>query len=242
MLELSKITKTFETRALDDIDLTITQGEYVVVIGANGSGKSSLLNIIAGTYPPDAGKVLLEGKNITALPDYGRSRWIARMFQNPLAGTAPDLSILDNFRIARLRTTAKMPYIGNNSAFRRQVQERIARLDMHLEHRIDEPIGTLSGGQRQALTLLMATMAEAKLLLMDEPTAALDPRSAQSFMQKSAEIIQQFQLTTLLITHDMRDAQKYGTRLIQMGEGKILKDLPTAEKNKLDLPAIQGWF
>jgi putative tryptophan/tyrosine transport system ATP-binding protein len=242
MLKLSAITKTFETRALDGIDLTIAKSEYVVVIGANGSGKSSLLNIIAGTYQPDAGKVLLEGMDITHLPDYRRSRWIARMFQNPLAGTAPDLSILDNFRIASLRTTTKMPFLGNNSVFRRQVQERIARLEMNLENRIDEPIGALSGGQRQALTLLMATMAEASLLLMDEPTAALDPRSAENFMQKSAEIIAQFQLTALLITHDMRDAQKYGTRLLQMREGKIVKDLPTAEKQLLDLPAIQGWF
>lgn len=248
MLQLSQISKTFqagtanEMRALQKIDLTITQGEYVVVIGSNGSGKSSLLNIIAGTYPPEVGKIILENQNITQMPDYKRSKWIARMFQNPLLGTASDLSILDNFRLASLRTKPKLPFWGDNTAFRRQVQERIALLDMRLEDRIDQPIGLLSGGQRQALTLLMATMDNAKLILMDEPTAALDPRSAQNFMEKSAQIIQQFALTAMLITHDMRDAQAHGTRLIQMQEGKIIRDITSTDKKQLELTTIQSWF
>jgi putative ABC transport system ATP-binding protein len=248
MLELIHISKTFhagtanETKALQDINLTIEKSEYVVVVGANGSGKSSLLNVIAGSYPADSGKIMLNEMDITALPDYKRSKTMARMFQNPLMGTVPDLSILDNFRLASLRTKPKTLKIAPQSTFKKMVQERVALLGMNLENRLEQPIGTLSGGQRQALTLLMATMDKAQLLLMDEPTAALDPRSARNFMQKAAEIIAQFGLTALLITHDLKDAQQYGTRLLQMQEGKVLRDVGKAEKAQLDLPTIQSWF
>ncbi|TAE11852.1 MAG: ATP-binding cassette domain-containing protein [Bacteroidetes bacterium] len=248
MLSLSHISKTFhtgtlnETRALQDINLQIKQGEFVVVIGANGSGKSSLLNIIAGAYLPDQGNITLDNTDITRLPDYRRSQWIARMFQNPLLGTASDLSIIDNFRLASLRTQRKTFKIGNNASFKKIVQERIALLNMGLENRLEQPIGSLSGGQRQALTLLMATMDSAKLLLMDEPTAALDPRSASNFMEKASEIIAQFELTTLLITHALRDAHQYGTRLLQMQEGAVLRDVGEAEKKQLDLATVQSWF
>ena len=248
MLHLASIAKTFhtgtanETFALQQVNLEIAQGEYVVLVGANGSGKSSLLNIIAGTYPPDAGKVVLDGEDITSLPDFKRSQWIARMFQNPLLGTVADLSILDNFRLASLRTQAKTLKIGNTTNFKQIVRKKVETLNMGLENRLDQPIGTLSGGQRQALTLLMAVMDKAKLLLMDEPTAALDPRSAANFMESAAQIIQQLGLTTLLITHDMRDALQYGTRLICMQEGKVGQDISHEKKKYLTLSAIQDWF
>ncbi|MEO5583089.1 MAG: ATP-binding cassette domain-containing protein, partial [Saprospiraceae bacterium] len=181
MISLQHIKKVFnsgkdnEVTALDDVSLQINKNEFVVIIGSNGSGKTTLLNIIEGAEIPTEGTVEINGKDVTQLPEYKRSQWIARVFQNPHNGTAPDLTILDNFRLAALRTRAKKLSIGTTTAFKKQVQEKIAGLGMGLENKINQLMGSLSGGQRQALTLLMSVMDETDILLLDEPTAALDP-------------------------------------------------------------------
>jgi putative tryptophan/tyrosine transport system ATP-binding protein len=228
--------------ALKGVSLTITKGEYLVMIGSNGSGKTTLLNIIAGAEISSAGKVLFSNEDVSKLPDYRRSRWVARVFQNPLMGTAPDLSILDNFRLAAIRTGGKKLRIGVNSAFKKDVQDKIATLHMGLENKVDQAMGSLSGGQRQALTLLMSVMDQTQILLLDEPTAALDPRSAATVLQLADDLIKQYKLTAILITHNLKDANQYGNRLIQMNEGKILRDLNAADKAKLELKEMFGWF
>lgn len=248
MITLRNIQKVFnkgevnEVRALNDVSLTIQQGEYLVLVGSNGSGKTTLLNIISGAESVTSGKVMLNNADVTGLPEYKRSKWIARVFQNPLSGTAPDLSILDNFRLAALRTTAKKPLIGVNGAFKKLVQERIATLGMGLENKVEQPMGTLSGGQRQALTLLMCVMDHTDILLLDEPTAALDPRSAKTILETADTLIKEYKLTAVLITHNLKDAHQYGSRIIQMSEGNVLKDLNTAEKSKLQLQDMFAWF
>ncbi|TFF37332.1 ABC transporter ATP-binding protein [Mucilaginibacter psychrotolerans] len=248
MIELKDISKTFnagkpnEVKALGKLSLEIKQGEFVVIVGSNGSGKTTLLNMVAGTIFTDTGTVTIDGNNATKLPDYGRSKWIARIFQNPLSGTAADLSILDNFRLAALRTQNKGLTIGKNESFKQLVRDKIAALGMGLEDKTEQPIGTLSGGQRQALTLLMSVMDECKILLLDEPTAALDPRSAEKVMRTADELIKQYNLTAILVTHNLKDAANYGTRIIQMGEGQILKDIPSAEKAKLKQAELFEWF
>jgi putative tryptophan/tyrosine transport system ATP-binding protein len=248
VIELKHISKKFnrgqvnEVTALSDVSLTFQKGEFSVIVGSNGSGKTTLLNIISGAEIPSNGSVLISQTDVTKLAEYKRSKWIARVFQNPLSGSAPDLSILDNFRLAALRTMRKKLIIGINSAFKKQVQEKIATLGMGLENKVEQAMGTLSGGQRQALTLLMGTMDNADVLLLDEPTAALDPRSAQVVMQTAGTLIKQYQLTAILITHNLKDATQYGSRLIQIQEGKVIKDIDRAEKGKLQLQDLAGWF
>ncbi|OCX53825.1 ABC transporter ATP-binding protein [Mucilaginibacter sp. PPCGB 2223] len=248
MIELISVYKTFnkgkpnEVSALNGVDLHITRGEFAVIVGSNGSGKSTLLNIIAGSIQLTTGTVSLDGGNVNKLPDYQRSRWIARVFQNPLSGTAPDLSILDNFRLAALRTQKKGLSIGVNSAFIQQVKDRIAILNLGLENKVNQPMGTLSGGQRQALTLLMSVMDECKILLLDEPTAALDPRSADIVMRTADELIKDFKLTSILITHNLKDAFTYGNRIIQMSEGKIIRDVDAKAKSQLKQTDLFEWF
>lgn len=248
MIELSHITKIFnrgqvnEVTALQDVNLQIAEGEFLTLIGANGSGKTTLLNVVAGAVTPSAGSIRINGADITRLPEHKRSRWIARVFQNPLAGTAPDLSILDNFRLAALRTRPKRLTIGINERFKTEVREKIAGLGLGLENKLQQPIGSLSGGQRQALTLLMGVMDHADILLLDEPTAALDPKSAETVMQTAERLIREYQLTAVLITHNLRDAHRYGNRLIQMAEGRIVRDLGAAAKGKLKVEEMYGWF
>jgi putative ABC transport system ATP-binding protein len=248
MIELKNISKVFnrgkvnEVTALNDVSLTIAKEEFVVVVGANGSGKTTLLNSIAGTEFSSTGKIFITDKDVSFLPEYKRSRWIARVFQNPLSGTASDLSILDNFRLAAIRTTKKKLIIGVNEAFKKRVQEKIAGLGMGLENKLDQAMGNLSGGQRQALTLLMSVMDNSQILLLDEPTAALDPRSAAVIMQTADTLIKQYKLTAILITHNLKEAHQYGSRLIQMGEGKILRDLQSSEKKSLQLQDMYEWF
>lgn len=248
MLELINVNKTFnkgqvtETRALSDISLEVKAADFLVIVGANGSGKSSLLNSISGNTAIDSGKILLQGNEIQKLAEHQRSKYIARVFQNPLAGTAPALSILDNFRLAALRTVPKMLKIGTSLQFKQQVQEKIATLNMGLENKLDQQIGTLSGGQRQALTLLMSVMADLKILLLDEPTAALDPKSARMVMQLAQRLITQHQLTTILITHNLNEAIHYGNRLIHLEEGKIMRKIDQNEKAKLTQTAVLSWF
>lgn len=248
MIELKNISKTFNTgkanqvNALAKVDLTITSGEFVVIVGSNGSGKTTLLNLLAGTILPDIGSIRIDGNDATELADYRRSRWIARIFQNPLLGTAADLSIVDNFRLAALRTKSKGLVIGKNEQFKKLVRDKIATLGMGLEDKVEQPIGTLSGGQRQALTLLMSVMDDCKILLLDEPTAALDPRSAETVMRTADELIKQYQLTAILVTHNLKDAGNYGSRIIQMSEGAVLKDIASTDKSELKQADLFAWF
>ena len=248
MIELQHITKVFnrgqvnEVTALSDVSLTVQKGEFVVVIGSNGSGKSTLFNVIAGAESPTEGKVLIDNKDVTKLHEYKRSQWIARVFQNPLSGTAPELSIIDNFRLAALRTTQKKLVIGVNEAFKKQVRDKIATLGMGLENKIEQQMGSLSGGQRQALTLLMSVMDKTDILLLDEPTAALDPRSANTILQTADALIKEYHLTAILITHNLKDAYQYGNRLVQMNEGKVLRDLDAAAKAALKQQDLFEWF
>lgn len=248
MIDIKKVYKTFnkgkpnQVDAVNGIDLHIGTGEFVVIIGSNGSGKTTLLNLVAGSVIPTAGIVGIDGNDVTDLADYHRSQWIARVFQNPLSGTASDLSILDNFRLAAIRTKPKGLSIGVNDHFKKEVKEKIATLGMGLEKKIEQPMGTLSGGQRQALTLLMSIMDSCQVLLLDEPTAALDPRSADIVMKTADKLIKDFKLTAILITHNLKDAYKYGTRIIQMGEGLILKDIDAVEKAALKQNDLFDWF
>lgn len=248
MISLENISKVYnkgevnEATALRNINLTIEKGEYVVIIGANGSGKTTLLNILSGAEKVTAGKVMINGEDVTQYAEHNRSKWIARVFQNPYTGTASDLSILDNFRLAALRTQQKKLIIGINPGFRKKVQDMIAKLGMGLENKINQLMGSLSGGQRQALTLLMSVMDEARIILLDEPTAALDPKSAALILNLANGLIKEFHLTALFITHNLKDAQQYGTRLIQFQEGILLRDLNEEQKSKVLLQDMFGWF
>jgi putative ABC transport system ATP-binding protein len=248
MIGINNIHKVFnkgkanQVNAVNGIDLQINDGEFVVIVGSNGSGKTTLLNLVSGSVMPTSGTISIDGNDVTNMPDYKRSEWIARVFQNPLSGTASDLSILDNFRLAAIRTKSKGLSIGVDDAFKKQVKDKIASLGMGLENKIAQPMGTLSGGQRQALTLLMSVMDSCKVLLLDEPTAALDPRSAEVVMRTADKLIKDFKLTSILITHNLKDAYNYGTRIIQMGEGTILHNLDTDKKAKLKQSDLFDWF
>lgn len=248
MIEFKNISKTFgsgtvhEIKALQPLSLELKDGEFAVLIGSNGSGKSTLFNLLAGSVRTDTGTILINGKDITHLPDHKRSRYISRVFQNPLSGTASELSILENFRLASLRTQKKGLIIGNNRLFKKIVLEQVASLNLGLEDKIDQAMGTLSGGQRQALTLLMATMDRTDILLMDEPTAALDPGTSALLMELASKIAHEKGLTTLLITHQVKEVLKYGDRLIQLKSGKILRDLNSSQKGQLQFNEVLSWF
>ena len=248
MILLQKINKIFnpgkvtEVIALNEISLQINKGEFVVIVGANGSGKTTLLNIIEGSQMPSAGTIEINGKDVTPLPEYKRSRWVARVFQNPNNGTAPDLTIMENFRLAALRTQRKNLTIGLKEAFKKKVQEKISDLGMGLENKTSQSMGNLSGGQRQALTLLMSVMDHTDILLLDEPTAALDPKSALIVMNLANKLHKDLGITTVLITHNVKDAVLYGNRLIQMQQGKIARDVNTADKTGLSIQEIYKWF
>ncbi|MEY4628838.1 MAG: hypothetical protein RLZZ595_1164 [Bacteroidota bacterium] len=248
MIHIKNISKIYnkgnedEVSALKDVSIEIPQGEFVVIIGTNGSGKSTMLNLLLGTQTPTQGNIVVNNNDITALPEYKRSKWVSMVFQNPAHGTAPDLSILENFRLASLRAGNKKLSIGINDAFRKKVEEKVASLGMGLEKKLEQPMGSLSGGQRQALTLLMGVMDKTDILLMDEPTAALDPKSSQVVMQLADKINKELGITIVLVTHSMKDALHYGNRLLMFHGGTILRDLNGTDKSQLQLSSLQEWF
>ena len=239
MLETKRILKTFnagtpnEVKSLQGLDLTIEDGSFVIVIGTNGSGKSTLLNAIAGTFLVDSGRIHIEGQDVTRWPEHRRARFIGRVFQNPFSGTAPNLSIAENLALSARRGCSRGFAWALESKLMAKMRDTVRTLKMDLEDRLDNAIGSLSGGQRQALTLLMATWLKPKLLLLDEHTAALDPKSADQVIKLSDDIISREKLTTLMVTHSMQQAADLGDRLIMMHRGRIVHDLRGAEKHRL---------
>lgn len=231
-----------EQTILQNLSIEFKPQSFNIVVGANGSGKSTLLNTIAGNIIANSGTVVIDGENVTQLPDYKRSKWIARVFQNPLQGTAPNLSIIENCRLAALRTKPKGLKIGISSSFEKEVKDKLAFLNMGLENKVHTLMGNLSGGQRQAITLIMSVLDNCKVLLLDEPTAALDPKTANTIMQLTNSLVQQHQLTAIMVTHHLKDANSYGNRIIQLQEGSIVKDLEDEKKEQLTSEAIFNWF
>src|SRR2546428_26672 len=239
MLDITSVTKTFnpgtpnEVRALRDVSLRLERGSFLLIIGTNGSGKSTLLNAVAGTFLPDAGRLTLAGKNITGWPEHRRAKLIGRVFQNPFSGTAPNMSIAENLAMAARRGHRRGLGWTLRAGLLKEFSNHVARLNLGLEDRLDNLIGSLSGGQRQALTLLMATWLKPKLLLLDEHTAALDPKSADQVIRLTEEIIHRDKLTTLMVTHSMQHAAHLGDRLIMMYRGRVIHDFRGTEKRRL---------
>jgi putative ABC transport system ATP-binding protein len=222
-----------EVRALDAVDLELVRGSFTVVLGANGSGKSSLLGAIAGSLPPGGGRVYLDGREVTHWKEQRRARLIGRVFQNPLTGTASDLTVAENLVLAARRGGHRRLRRAVGSDRRRTIREQVARLGMGLEDRLDTPIGLLSGGQRQALTVLMATMVRPTLLLLDEHTAALDPRSAEMVIRLTQEVVTAGGLTTLMVTHSMSQAVQLGDRVLVMHQGRLVYDIAQVRQQRL---------
>jgi putative tryptophan/tyrosine transport system ATP-binding protein len=248
MLEISNLYKTFnagtvnEVNALQDVSLSVEDGCFVCVLGTNGSGKSTLLNAIAGNYLTDSGTIILNGQNITKWPEYKRACHIGRVFQNPFSGTAPGMSIGENLALAAKRGQKRGLGWGLPATLVRELRNRVKVLNMGLEDRIDSPIGKLSGGQRQALTLLMASWLRPDLLLLDEHTAALDPKTAGNVIELTEQIITEGKLTTLMVTHSMQQAVNLGDRLIMMHQGRIKYDFRGEEKKRLKVPDLLSLF
>lgn len=239
MLTLTGLRKTFnpgtvnEVRALQGVDLTIEDGSFVIVLGMNGSGKSTLLNAVAGTFIVDSGRLELAGHDVTRWPEHRRAKLIGRVFQNPFSGTAPTMSIAENFALAARRGQARGLGFALSRDLMGPLRDRVALLKMGLEDRLDNAIGSLSGGQRQALTLLMATWLKPSLLLLDEHTAALDPKSGDQVITLSEEVINRDKLTTLMVTHSMQQAVSLGDRLLMMHRGRVIHDFSGAAKKRL---------
>jgi len=231
-----------EKVALNELDLEVKKGDFITVIGSNGAGKSTLLNIIAGKLIPDDGEVWLEGKNITSLPEYKRAAYIGRVFQNPLAGTSPSLTIEENLAIAYNRVHKRTIKIGVTNKRRQEFKEQLSLLGLGLENRLNAKVGLLSGGERQALSLLMATFTKPKVLLLDEHTAALDPARAEVILSLTKKFIENYQLTTIMITHNMQQAIDLGNRLIMMNQGKIIFEATEEEKQKLTISLLMKEF
>ena len=239
MLRVEHISKTFnpgtinEKKALDKLSLHLAPGEFVTVIGGNGAGKSTLLNAVAGTWPVDEGRITIDGADVTALPDYQRAPYIGRVFQDPMLGTAPDMWLEENLALALRRGKPRGFRWGISKAERELYREKLASLGLGLEDRMTTKVGLLSGGQRQAITLLMASLQKPKLLLLDEHTAALDPATAAKVLELSDRIVTENNLTALMITHNMTDAIRHGSRLIMMNQGRIILDISGEEKQRL---------
>ncbi len=248
MLEIKNVYKTFnagtvnEKLALDGLDLTLEDGDFCTVIGGNGAGKSTMLNAVAGVWPVDMGKILIDGQDITRLPEHKRAAYIGRVFQDPMMGTAATMGIDENLALAARRGQRRTLRTGTTRKEREEYRELLASLGLGLEDRMTSKVGLLSGGQRQAVTLLMAALKQPKLLLLDEHTAALDPKTAVKVLELSDQIVQKYRLTTLMITHNMRDAIKYGNRLIMMHEGRIIYDVRGEEKMALHVSDLMARF
>lgn len=248
MLEIQNICKTFnpgtinEKVALSGLSLTLADGDFVTVIGGNGAGKSTMLNAVAGVYPVDAGSISIDGQDVTRLPEHRRARFIGRVFQDPMMGTAASMGIEENLALALRRGQRRGLRWGITARERGMYREMLADLGLGLENRLTSKVGLLSGGQRQALTLLMATLKKPKLLLLDEHTAALDPKTAATVLETTEKIVRRDSLTTLMITHNMRDAIAHGNRLIMLYNGRVVIDVAGEEKRHLTVETLLEQF
>lgn len=248
MLEIKDIYKTFnpgtvnEKLALSGLSLTMEDGDFVTVIGGNGAGKSTLLNAIAGSWIVDEGKILIDGVDVTKLPEHKRAKYLGRVFQDPMTGTAATMGIEENLALAKRRGKVRTLKSGIKKSEREEYRELLKILDLGLEERLTSKVGLLSGGQRQALTLLMATMEKPKLLLLDEHTAALDPKTAAKVLETTKMMVERNHLTTLMITHNMKDAITYGNRLIMLKDGKVILDIKGKEKKSLTVEDLLHKF
>ena len=248
MLKITNLHKTFNAgtvnakKALNGLNLTLNDGDFVTVIGGNGAGKSTLLNAISGVWKPDSGTVEIDGVDVTNMPEHKRAAFLGRVFQDPMKGTAPDMEIAENLAIAARRGTKRKLIWGIKRNEREQYKELLSTLELGLENRLSCKVGLLSGGQRQAITLLMATLRRPKLLLLDEHTAALDPKTAAKVLEITDKLVTENKLTTLMITHNMQDAISHGNRLIMMHEGKVLVDVSGEDKKKLTISELLDLF
>ncbi|MBJ6360700.1 ABC transporter ATP-binding protein [Paenibacillus sp. GCM10012307] len=248
MLQINQVSKLFnpgtpdEKIALVGIQLHLKPADFVTVIGSNGAGKSTLMNIISGVMRPDTGTLHIEGAAVGSLPEFKRSQWIGRVFQDPMAGTAPNMTIEENLAMAFYRGKVRGFGLGVNAAKRRMFKEQVARLGIGLENRFGAKVGTLSGGERQALSLLMSTFTSPKILLLDEHTAALDPARAELITQITQDIVREMKLTTLMVTHNMEQAIRLGNRLIMMDKGRIILDIDETRKKDLTVERLLGEF
>ena len=248
MLDLINVKKTFNPRtvnekvALNGVNLHLNDGDFVTVIGGNGAGKSTTLNAIAGVWPVDEGQIIIDGQDVTHLSEHRRAFMLGRVFQDPMTGTAATMQIEENLALAARRGQRRTLRAGITRAEREEYREKLATLGLGLEDRMTSKVGLLSGGQRQALTLLMATLKKPKLLLLDEHTAALDPRTADKVLTLSRQIIEENHLMTMMVTHNMRDAIAYGNRLIMMHEGKVILDIAGEAKKKLTVENLLEQF
>ena len=248
MLDIQNIYKTFnpgtvnEKQALRGVSLHLDPGDSVTVIGGNGAGKSTMLNAVAGVWPLDSGKIIIDGTDVTGLPEHKRAKYIGRVFQDPMTGTAATMQIEENLALARRRGQRRTLRSGITKAERAEYKELLKILDLGLEDRLTSKVGLLSGGQRQALTLLMATLQKPKVLLLDEHTAALDPKTAAKVLDATDRIVTRDALTTIMITHNMRDAIVHGNRLIMMNEGQIILDIRGEEKSRLTVEDLLHQF
>ena len=248
MLQIKHVSKTFnkgtvnEKQALRDLNLTLKEGDFVTIIGGNGAGKSTMLNAIAGVWPVDEGQIIIDDKDVTKLPEYKRAKYLGRVFQDPMTGTAATMEIQENLALALRRGDSRTLKAGITKKEHAKYREMLATLGLGLEDRMTSKVGLLSGGQRQALTLLMATLKKPKLLLLDEHTAALDPKTAAKVLQTTDMIVNRDNLTTLMITHNMKDAIAHGNRLIMMMDGNIILDIRGEEKKKLTVADLLHKF
>lgn len=248
MLEIKGVYKTFnpgsvnEKHALNGLDIVLNEGDFVTVIGGNGAGKSTFLNAVAGVWPVDAGKIRIDGKDVTALPEYKRAKYLGRVFQDPMTGTAANMQIEENLALAARRGRRRGLRWEVTKGEREKYRDLLASLDLGLEDRLTAKVGLLSGGQRQALTLVMATLVKPKLLLLDEHTAALDPKTAAKVLEITDKVIAENNLTAIMITHNMSDALKHGNRLIMMNDGKIIFDVSGEEKKNLTVEDLLRKF
>lgn len=248
MIEINNIYKTFnpgtvnEKLALDGVSLTLNDGDFCTVIGGNGAGKSTMLNALAGVWPVDSGSVVIDGVNVTSLSEHKRAKYIGRVFQDPMTGTVADMEIVENLALAARRGKRRGLSWGVKKEEKEKYREMLTELDLGLEDRMTSKVGLLSGGQRQAITLLMATIQKPKLLLLDEHTAALDPKTAAKVLELSDKIIEENNLTALMVTHNMKDAITHGNRLIMMSDGKIILDISGDEKKQLTVEQLLQKF